>query len=78
VRNDTAIWLRMTALHPLLQAQHFNHKLRILLEAVIGCKLSLDMRRSHDYLMYNQHAYHRIAAFIGVVEPQASGIYIGI
>jgi hypothetical protein len=36
VRNDTAIRLRMTALRPLLQAQHFNHKLQILLEAIIG------------------------------------------
>jgi hypothetical protein len=63
----------MTALRPLLQAQHFNHKLRILLEAVIGCKSSSDTRRSHDYLMYDRRAYHRITAFNGVVEPQASG-----
>jgi hypothetical protein len=73
VRNDTAIRLRMTALCPLLQAQHFNHKLRILLEAVIGCKLSSDTRQSHDYLTYDQCAYHRIAAFNDVIEPQASG-----
>jgi hypothetical protein len=53
VRNDTAIRLRMTALRPLLQAQHFNHKLRILLEAVIGCKSSSDTGRNHDYLMYD-------------------------
>jgi hypothetical protein len=63
----------MTALRPLLQAQHFNHKLRILLEAVIGCKSSSDTRRNHDYLMYDQCAYHWIAAFNSVVEPQASG-----
>ena len=73
VRNDTAIRLRMTALCPLLQAQNFQHKLRILLEAVIGCKSSSDTRRSLDYLMYDRRAYHQIAAFNGVIEPQASG-----
>ena len=73
VRNDTAIRLRMTALCPLLQAQIFKHKLRILLEAVIGCKSSSDTRRSLDYLMYDRRAYHQIAAFNGVLEPQASG-----
>ncbi len=44
VRYDTAIFLKMTALRPLLQAQHFNHKLRILLEVVIGYKSSSDTR----------------------------------
>ena len=71
VRNDTAIRLRMTALHPLLQGQNSQHKLRILLEAVVGCKSSSDTRRSHAYLMYDRHAYHQIAAFNGVIEPQA-------
>jgi hypothetical protein len=30
-------------------------------------------RRSHDYFQYDQRAYHRIAAFNGVIEPQQDG-----
>jgi hypothetical protein len=44
VRNETAICMRMTKLHPLLEAQNFHHKLRILLKAVIGCKSSSNTR----------------------------------
>jgi hypothetical protein len=73
VRNETAIRMRMTKLRPFLEAQNFHHKLRILLEAVIGCKSSLDTRQSHDYLQYERHAYHRIAAFSGVIQPQQDG-----
>jgi hypothetical protein len=40
VRNESAIRMRMTQLRPFLEAQNFHHKLRILLEAVIGCKSS--------------------------------------
>jgi hypothetical protein len=73
VRNETAIHMRMTKLHPFLEAHNFHHKLRILLEAVIGCKSSSDTRRSHDYLQYKRRAYHRIDAFSGVIEPQQDG-----
>jgi hypothetical protein len=44
VRNETAIRMRMTKLCPFLETQNFHHKLCILLEAVIGCKSSLDTR----------------------------------
>ncbi len=44
MRNETAIRMRMTKLHSLLEAQNFHHKLRILLEAIIGCKSSLDTK----------------------------------
>jgi hypothetical protein len=73
VRNETAIRMRMTKLHPFLEAQNFHHKLRIFLEAIIGCKSSLDTRQSHDYLQYKRRAYHRIVAFSGVIEPQQDG-----
>ncbi len=73
VRNETAICMRMTKLRPLLEALNFHHKLRILLEAVIGCKSSLDTRQSHDYLQYMRCACHCIAAFRGVIEPQQDG-----
>ncbi len=69
VRNETAICMRMTKLRSLLEAQNFHHKLRILLEAIIRCKSSSDTRRSHD-LQYKRRAYHCIAAFSGVIEPQ--------
>jgi hypothetical protein len=63
----------MTKLCPLLvEAQNFHHKLGILLNAVIGCKSSSDTRQSLDYLCY-EHAYHHIAAFSGVIEPQQDG-----
>jgi hypothetical protein len=73
VCNETAIRMRMTKLCPLLEAQNFYHKLRILLKAIIGCKSSSDTRQSHDYLQYERCAYHRIAAFSGVIEPQQDG-----
>ncbi len=73
VHNETAICMRMTKLRPFLEAQIFHHKLRILLEAVVGCKSSLDTRQSHDYLQYKRPAYHRIAAFRGVIESQQEG-----
>jgi hypothetical protein len=44
VHNETATRMRMTKLCPLLEAQNFHHKLRILLEAIIGCKSSSDTR----------------------------------
>jgi hypothetical protein len=73
VCNETAIHMRMTTLCPFLEAQNFHHKLRILLEAVIGCKSPSDTRQSHDYLQYKRCAYHHIAAFSGVIEPQQDG-----
>jgi hypothetical protein len=73
VRNETAIHMRMTKLHPLLEAQNFHHKLCILLEAIVGCKSSLDTRQSHDYLQYAHCAYHCIAAFSGVIKPRQDG-----
>jgi hypothetical protein len=56
-----------------LEAQNFHHKLQILLEAIIGCKTSSETRPSHDSFQYDQRAYHRIAAFNGVIEPQQDG-----
>ncbi len=34
---------------------------------------SSETHRSHDYFQYDQCAYHRIAAFNGVIEPQQDG-----
>ncbi len=47
--------------------------MQIVLEAIIGCKTSSETRRSHHYLQYDQRAYHHIAAFNGVIEPQQDG-----
>ncbi len=65
--------MRMTKQRPFSEAQNFHHTLQILLEAIIGCKTTLDSRRSHDYFQYDWRAYHRIAAFNGVIEPQQDG-----
>jgi hypothetical protein len=65
--------MHMTKQRPFLEAQHFYHKLQILLEAIIGCKTSLETHWSHDYFQYDQHACHRIAAFNGVIKPQQDG-----
>jgi hypothetical protein len=63
----------MTKQRPFLEAQNFHRKLQILLEAIIGCKTSSETRRHHDYFQYDQRAYHCIAAFNGVIEPQQDG-----
>ena len=65
--------MRMTKQQPYLEAQNFHHELQILLEAIIGCKTSSDSCRSHDYFQYDRCAYHCIAAFNGVIEPQQEG-----
>ncbi len=66
--------MHMTKQRPFLEAQSFHHKLQILLEAIIGYnKTSSETRRSHDYFQYDQRAYHHIAAFNGVIEPQQDG-----
>ncbi len=65
--------MRMTKQRPFLEAQNFHHKLQILLEEIIGCKTTLKTGQSHDYFQYNWHAYHCIAAFNGVIEPQQDG-----
>ncbi len=65
--------MRMTKQQPFLEAQNFNHKLQILLEAIIGCKTSLETHQSHDYLQYDWRAYHCIVALNGVMEPQQDG-----
>ncbi len=52
IRNETSIRMRITNQRPLLEAQNFNHKLQILLEAIIGCKTSSKTRQSHDYLIW--------------------------
>ena len=65
--------MRMTKRQPFLEAQNFHHKLQILLKAIIGCKTSYETQRSHDYFQYDQRAYHHIAAFNGVIEPQQYG-----
>ncbi len=36
----------------------------------MGCKTSSETHWSHDYFQNDQHAYHRIVAFNGVIEPQ--------
>ncbi len=51
--NETSIPMHMTKQRSFLEAQNFHHKLQILLEAIIGCKTSLETRRSHDYLQYD-------------------------
>jgi hypothetical protein len=56
-----------------LNSEYFHHKLTVFLNAVIGCKTSSETQRSHDYLQYKRHAYHRIAAFNVVIEPQRDG-----
>ncbi len=56
-----------------MEAQNFNHKLQILLKAIIRWKTSSETRQSHDYFQYDRRAYHRIAAFNGVIEPQLDG-----
>ena len=33
----------------------------------------METRRSHDYFQYDPHAYHCIAAFNDVIEPQQDG-----
>jgi hypothetical protein len=71
--NETSIHMQMTKQRPFLEAQNFHHKLQILLEVIIGCKTSSDTRWSHDYLQYDHCAYHCIAAFNGVIEPQQDG-----
>jgi hypothetical protein len=73
IRNETSICMRITKQRPFLEAQNFHHKLQILLEAIIGCKTSYKIHQSHDYFQYNRCAYHRIAAFNGVIEPQQDG-----
>jgi hypothetical protein len=53
IRNETSIRMRMTNQQPFLEAQNFNHKLQILLEAIIGYKTSLETRWSHGYFQYD-------------------------
>ncbi len=74
----TSIRMRMTKQRPILEAQNFHHKLQILLEAIIGCKTSLETCRSHGYFKYDQRAYHCIAAFNGVIESSKMAVFIGI
>jgi hypothetical protein len=71
--NETSIHMCMTKQQPFLEAQNFHHKLQILLESIIGCKTSLELRWSHDYFQYDDCAYHCIAAFNGVIELQQDG-----
>jgi hypothetical protein len=65
--------MHMTNQRPFLEAQNFHHKLQIVLEGIIGCKTSLETRRSHDYFQYDQCAYHFIAPFNGVIDLQQDG-----
>jgi hypothetical protein len=73
IRKKNSIRMHMTKQQPFLEAQNFHHKLQILLEAIIGCKTSSETRRSRDYFQFDCRAYHRIAAFNGVIEPQQDG-----
>ncbi len=47
--------------------------MQIFLEAIIGCKTSLETCQSHDYFQYDHPAYHHIAAFNHVIELQQDG-----
>ncbi len=51
--NKTSIRMRMTKQQPFLEAQHFHHKLQILLEGIIRCKTSSETHQSHDYFQYD-------------------------
>jgi hypothetical protein len=75
IHNETSIRMHMKKQRPFLEAQNFHHKLQILLllEAIIGCTTSSETCRSHDYFQYDQCAYHCIAIFNGVIEPQQDG-----
>jgi hypothetical protein len=73
IRHETVIHMQMTKRRPFLEAQNIQHELQILVEAIIGCKSSSDTLRSHDYLQYDCCAYHQIATFNGVIEPQQDG-----
>jgi hypothetical protein len=53
IRNKTSIRMCMTKQRPFLEAQKFHHKLKKLLEAIIGCKTSSETRQSHDYFQYD-------------------------
>jgi hypothetical protein len=65
--------MQMTKQQPFLEAQNFHQNLQIILEAIIGCKTSSETRWSHDYLHNDCRAYHCIAAFNAVIEPQQDG-----
>jgi hypothetical protein len=65
--------MHMTKQRPFLEARPFHHELQILLEAISGCKTSSETRWIHDYFQYDHRAYHCIAAFNGVKEPQQDG-----
>jgi hypothetical protein len=65
--------MHMTKQRPFLEVQNFHHKLQILLEEIIECKTLSETHWSHDYFQYDECAYHRIAAFNGVIEPQQDG-----
>ncbi len=73
VNNQTAIRMQMTKLHPFSEAHNFHHKLHILVQAIIGCKTSSDTCHSYNYLQYECRAYHHIAEFNGMIEPQQDG-----
>jgi hypothetical protein len=51
--NETSIRMHMTKQQSFLEAQNFHNKLQILLEAIIGCKISSEIHRSHDYFQYD-------------------------
>jgi hypothetical protein len=53
IHNETSICMCMTKQQAFLEAQNFDHKLQISLEAIIGCKTSSETRRSHDYFHYD-------------------------
>jgi hypothetical protein len=74
IPNETSICMQMTKQQPFLEAQNFHHKLWILVEAITGCKISSDTSHSPDSLQYDPCAYHHIAAFNGVIEPQQDSL----
>ncbi len=73
IHNKISIRMHMTKQQPFLEAQNFHHKLQVLLEAIIGCKTSSETLWSHDYFQRDWRAYHHIATFNGVIEPEQDG-----
>jgi hypothetical protein len=51
--NEASIRMHMTKQQPFLEAQNFHHKMQILLEAIIECKISSETCQSHDYFQYD-------------------------
>jgi hypothetical protein len=71
--DNASIRIRMCKQRPLLCALFFHNKLKVLLDAVIGCTSNTDRRRNVDFLQHERHAFGQIASLNGVIEPQVDG-----